>query len=393
VVRKLLTVTLPALAAAALLLGVGVEAWVRLRWDERRGTPGFYAADAVRGQRLTAGYRGWFAGVPVYVNNLGLRADRDYRLDKRSNTFRILVLGDSVTFGHGSVFDNTWPHLLEVQLQAWRPDIDWQVWNAGVPGYNTSQELATLLEVGPVFKPDLVIVGFFSNDVIDNHPLRAPGRTMRWAARAKNIVQLHVRSVELYKRLFLTFAYRLSASESYKRMLEHLPTESLLLDNPGAVQDLAEQQLTPVTRLSDADVSSYRCIYGEKPDPKAIADLQRDPGWPDWVAAVRQFQTLHQSGAYRVVFFVNMAPLVCMDDDRFYDGGSGLVNQFLLRELSKGTPALSSHDEYLHYLPSQMPLAQGHSLGNSNRVKATVLFEFLRDRVLIGERLHRGSPR
>jgi hypothetical protein len=29
-----------------------------------------------------------------------------------------------------------------------------------------------------------------------------------------------------------------------------------------------------------------------------------------------------------------------------------------------------------------MPEAAGHSLGNSNAVKATVLFEFLRDRVL-----------
>ena len=30
-----------------------------------------------------------------------------------------------------------------------------------MPGYNTSQELAHLLEVGPRFQPDLVVVGFF----------------------------------------------------------------------------------------------------------------------------------------------------------------------------------------------------------------------------------------
>ena len=32
-------------------------------------------------------------------------------------------------------------------LKAWRGDIGWQVWNAAVPGYNTSQELAHLIEV------------------------------------------------------------------------------------------------------------------------------------------------------------------------------------------------------------------------------------------------------
>ena len=32
-------------------------------------------------------------------------------------------------------------HIVEQKLKAWRPDVDWQVWNLAVPGYNTSQEL------------------------------------------------------------------------------------------------------------------------------------------------------------------------------------------------------------------------------------------------------------
>jgi hypothetical protein len=50
-------------------------------------------------------------------------------------------------------------------LRKWRSQTDWQTWNAAVPGYNTSHELAQLREVGPIFKPDLVIVGFFENDL------------------------------------------------------------------------------------------------------------------------------------------------------------------------------------------------------------------------------------
>ena len=50
--------------------------------------------------------------------------------------------------------------------------------------------------------------------------------------------------------------------------------------------------------------------------------------------------------------------------------------------LGDGTPAVSSHDAFLRYRPSEMPQANGHALGNSNVVKADVLFGFLRDCVL-----------
>src|SRR5262249_23600843 len=159
--------------------------WVRATWDPRRGTPGFFLADPVRRLKLAPGYTGWFAGVPVHINSLGLRDSREYDLKKAPGTFRILVLGDSVTFGHGSVYDHTYPLLVEQRLRAWRPDVDWQVWNAAVPGYNTTQELAHLLDVGPRFQPDLVIVGFYENDLVDNYEIIAPGMVRRAVAVAR----------------------------------------------------------------------------------------------------------------------------------------------------------------------------------------------------------------
>ena len=46
VVRKLLTITLPTLLISGLLLASGVEAWVRLTWDARKGSPGLFVSDA-----------------------------------------------------------------------------------------------------------------------------------------------------------------------------------------------------------------------------------------------------------------------------------------------------------------------------------------------------------
>jgi hypothetical protein len=381
---RLLTVSVPALALALLVAAGAVEVWVRATWDVRKGKPGFFLTDAARGQRLAAGYDGWFAGVPVHINSLELRDPREYALAKGPNTFRILVLGDSVTFGHGSVYEHTYPYLLEQRLKAWRPNVDWQVWNAGVPGYNTSQELAHLLEVGDRFRPDLVIVGFFDNDLADNYPVQPPGALKVAAARVLSVARRHVYSLELYKRLYLTIASRLSGSEGYRRRLEHLGTEEALLADVDA-SALPEQQLTAYERLPDEEVRRFHCVQGMTPNPDTVPAIERAPGFGAWVDAVRGFQRLAREGRYRVVFFANDAPPACHDTltmDLFYDGGTSAVDALYMRILGDETPAVSSYDAFMHMRPSQMPNAAGHSLGNANAVKADVLFTYLRDRLM-----------
>src|SRR6185369_9958183 len=101
------------------------------------------------------------------------------------------------------------PAILERRLRDWRADVDWQVWNAAVPGYNTSQELAQLLEVGPAFKPDLVIVGFYENDLTDNYVVSQPGFVARAWSGVLSFGKRHVYSLEFYKRAYLTARWKL----------------------------------------------------------------------------------------------------------------------------------------------------------------------------------------
>jgi GDSL-like Lipase/Acylhydrolase family len=374
-------------ALAALLVAAGaLEVWVRLAWNPHKGTPGFFLSDARRGQRLAAGYDGWFAGVPVHINSLELRDPREYDLKKRSNTFRILVLGDSVTFGHGSVYEHTYPYLTEQRLAAWRPDIDWQVWNAAVPGYNTSQELAHLLEVGDRFQPDLVVVGFFDNDLSDNHPLPQPGRIRVAATRLISFARRHAHSLELYKQVYLTAVWRLSGSDEYRRRVEHLETEEELLATASDASGLDKQRLTPFESLTDEQVSGNICRDGMRVNDTAVVALEHDSRFQQWVDAVQGFRRLNQEGRFRIVFFVNDAPPSCTvvepAADFFYDGGSRLFDRLYLRVLGDGMPAISSYHAFLHTRPSQMPNADGHSIGNSNVVKADVLFGFLSECIL-----------
>lgn len=385
-IRKIFLLGLPAVIIAVVVSAALVEIWVRLSWDERRGTPGFYLSDPVLGQRLAAGYTGWFAGVPVRTNSLGFRDDREYGLDKTPGTFRIIVLGDSVTFGHGALYETTYPYLVEQRLKGWRPDVKWEVWNLGVPGYNTSDELEYLNQVGGRYQPDLVVVGFYPNDFTANEPPSRPSPARRFASAVQQSLQRHFYSYEFYKKVFLTARWALRADESDRRRIEHLGGEEVLLQRVEGVAHLPEQRIGQPDYFNDAQVRNPACpgTLPQAPDADRLRTRMREqaPEIVAWHDAVRAFQRLHRDGKYRVVFFVNMAPHECESLDRFFDGGSMDDDAALLEVLADGTPAVSTTRAFLHYRPSQMPVASGHSLGNSNRVKADVLFEHLRSIVL-----------
>ena len=373
--RKLIVIALPATLAAAMLMAVLIEGWVRMSWDTTRGRPGFLVSHPIRGQRLGFNYQGWFAGVPVRTNALGFRSDRADTIAKGPNTFRILVLGDSVTFGHGAVHD--YPSLLEAQLKRWRPEIDWQVWNLGVPGYNTSQELSYLLDVAPRYAPDLVIVGFFINDIIGNEPAPSPSMVRNAASRTLSFLQQHLYSMEFYKRVALTAAWRLSGSDNYRRRFENLESEERMSATLTEVEAAQQQAITPFDRFSESDVAALRCVGGMPPSAKDLAELQAQPDWPAFVDAVRAFQELERRRNYRIMFFLNLVPPVCPDGDYFYDGKSIEHEYFVTLFSENGTPTVSAYPAFLRVRPTQMPRAEAHSIGNANQLKAETLFAYL----------------
>ena len=102
-------------------------------------------------------------------NRLGFR-DVDHELAKPSRTFRILGLGDSFTYGRGAAFEDTYLKVLEERLNA-RPGDHPQVEiiKAGIPGFFPEPERILLEHYGLPFAPDLVMVAFLPNDLIDTY--------------------------------------------------------------------------------------------------------------------------------------------------------------------------------------------------------------------------------
>jgi lysophospholipase L1-like esterase len=103
-------------------------------------------------------------GKAVEENADGFR-DRDYIIPKPANTYRILVLGDSFTWGIGLTLEETLPKQLEKRLIGASVNKNIEVINASIPGFNTVQELLLLKEKGLKYDPDMVLLIYNLNDI------------------------------------------------------------------------------------------------------------------------------------------------------------------------------------------------------------------------------------
>jgi hypothetical protein len=168
-------VTNVALAAISLAIALGLlELWARRQ--------AAYESSQVRSHGQLVAYSptlGWEkpAGEetvylhPEYeiilrINSRGLRgAERDYA--KPTGVTRVLLLGDSFVEGTTVGEESLVSTVLEERLNQ-SPEARYEVINGGTHGYGTDQEYLFFLQEGRRYKPDTVVLFFYSNDLGDN---------------------------------------------------------------------------------------------------------------------------------------------------------------------------------------------------------------------------------
>jgi lysophospholipase L1-like esterase len=119
------------------------------------------SANPAIGHEHTPLTRAHLMGADVVINSQGLR-DREFPPAPPPGRTRILMLGDSLTFGWGVEGNQTYSKVLEAMLQKSGRDVE--VINTGVGNYNTEMEVAYFLERGAKFKPQYVVLNYFIND-------------------------------------------------------------------------------------------------------------------------------------------------------------------------------------------------------------------------------------
>lgn len=114
--------------------------------------------------RFKPNARGKMFGQTLEINSLGLHDEE--LLPSGENAFRILVLGDSISFGWKIEREDSWPEVLERYLNMLDTDRPVEVINAAVPGYNSVMELEVFHQQVEVLEPDMVIIQYCYNDGI-----------------------------------------------------------------------------------------------------------------------------------------------------------------------------------------------------------------------------------
>ena len=107
---------------------------------------------------------GWTIGpkasnASYHANGQGLRADHDYTLAPLPGRLRIAAFGDSFTHSSDVPDNAAWEVILE------RLDPRLEVLNFGVPGYGTDQAYLRYRELGVRFQPQVVLIGFMSDNI------------------------------------------------------------------------------------------------------------------------------------------------------------------------------------------------------------------------------------
>ena len=100
------------------------------------------------------------------TNSQGFRNFQDFAHEKPPGKLRVLSLGDSHTQGYEVRQEHTYSAVLERYLRV--NGIDAEVINTGVSGFSTAEALVLLENEGVKYEPDVVVLGFFGNDLEDN---------------------------------------------------------------------------------------------------------------------------------------------------------------------------------------------------------------------------------
>ncbi|HEV3459564.1 MAG TPA: SGNH/GDSL hydrolase family protein [Thermoanaerobaculia bacterium] len=190
--------------------GIAGEAGLRV-WDHFHGKTGSLYDYVVQVGTRFKMRPGVAVIVPERYGDIRYSFNRDgYRdvdHDPAKPCRRLLLLGDSVTFGLGVAQDRTYAARIARELAARQPP--WETVNQTIFAYDTRHELETLEEDGLGYRPDVILLQFYMNDfsISSPHPRAAAGSWGDRLLAAKNRL--------LYKSALYLRAQQLLLGASY----------------------------------------------------------------------------------------------------------------------------------------------------------------------------------
>ena len=159
IVSVLLAVLLAGLLAEGLCRLFGLGSWIV--YERHLYRP---AAFPGLSYELTPGAHAYAYGHRIRINSYGCRGEEISPIPE-PGVFRIVAVGDSMTFGMGVGDTEHWPYVLGDLIEP-PPGYDVvETINAGVCGYNFRQNYVAITRKVLQLRPHLIVLGLVSNDL------------------------------------------------------------------------------------------------------------------------------------------------------------------------------------------------------------------------------------
>lgn len=228
-------------------------------------TTGFRSAPNIRQRMITTEF-----DVEIRTNEYGFRDDA---IGKK-NGFRILVLGDSFTFGYGVERNFLFADLLEHKLQE-------EIINAGVGGFEIIHQLKWFRTAGKSFDADLVIYALYlGNDLSRNsdwqegHDGSLVNPKKQYPVRTKKPIKM----IQLSRNAIYRIKYNVIQKKEWMPYSDYLMMTQKQLSHQGKMKySLAKKLLgdlhVEVTK-SGAEFFVFMLPYKTIVDPDAQKEFQ-----------------------------------------------------------------------------------------------------------------------
>lgn len=212
----------------------------------------------------------------VHTNAQGFRS-ADFDAAKRPGVLRVVVLGDSSTFGWGVESFEAYPERLATALaeQLGRPPESIEVLNLGVPGYSTFQGRVLLERVALGLAPDAIVWSYLSNDGAMTGESDRETYAERLGARGALLEALHAsRAFETLEAWILVARRALrppAALDPTDAQQRNVPSYQVAGANARAAVEAARAAGVPIVLLG-------QCTRGEP--AQVLAHVAREAGVP-----------------------------------------------------------------------------------------------------------------
>jgi hypothetical protein len=291
--------------------------FLQLQDEQIKDNQGFFEYDEILGWKGKAFANGIYRepgrSFSVRLNSHGLR-EREVSFEKTAGTIRVLVLGDSQTWGLGVEQNERFSEILEDLLRHRR--VNAEVINFGIPGFGTDQEFLLFTQLGVQYRPDITIVGFYWNDLFEN------SMSVAYGYPKPRFVQNPAGSLELRNVPVPKKAEEAKQSDDFTRTIRDRIKEE-------GIWKAAKNRLTANSyayRLFVTTVKQIPSLYWFSVKLGIAGEPGRDPESREWKVTERLLQTLKEAVRTSGSDFLERFPSRRMGSFSISLGGQALPN-------------------------------------------------------------------